>query len=540
MIERAEAAATPAASGSASASKSVRPDDSRALHEARDRGLADPAPRAVHDAQQRARVGRVHEDGEVRGRVADLRALVEARAADDLVRDVLPHEHVLEHARLRVRPVEDRDLARGPAARDEARDLGRDEARLRVLVLDLDHAHRLPLAELGEEVLRLPLAVVVDDRVGRAEDRVGRAVVLLQGHDARAREVLLELDDVADIGRTEAVDRLVPISDGADIAVLRAQELEQAVLGVVRVLVLVDEDVAERALPLLARFRETLQRLNREHEHVVEVDRVRGVQAALVDVVRLRDRLVPERGDARERLVRRHELVLHARDLRVDPARREALRVLAELLQARLRQPHLVIVVVDRERRAVAQALGFAAQDAAAGGVEGEDPDRARGDPEHAGEAVAHLPGGLVRERDREDLVRLHLLVRDQMRDAVREDACLPRARAGDDEQRPLGGADRLELGLVEAVQEAVGGRDGDPSMLAARVGGSVQGELRAAPEHPHRRGSADSHGQRGERRREEVVRVARRLLDPTESDRRAGRPSRPRSRQRSPAARTS
>jgi hypothetical protein len=43
-------------------------------------------------------------------------------------------------------------------------------------------------------------------------------------------------------------------------------------------------------------------------------------------------------------------------------------------------------------------------------------------------------------------------VIDDQVRDAVREDAGLPRAGAGDDEQRPLRVADRLELGLVETV----------------------------------------------------------------------------------------
>jgi hypothetical protein len=58
----------------------------------------------------------------------------------------------------------------------------------------------------------------------------------------------------------------------------------------------------------------------------------------------------------------------------------------------------------------------------------------------------------------------------------MREDAGLAGARAGDDEQRPLRVPDRLELGLVEAVEEALGGRDRDPSMLAAGVGRSTIG----------------------------------------------------------------
>ena len=92
----------------------------------------------------------------------------------------------------------------------------------------------------------------------------------------------------------------------------------------------------------------------------------------------------------------------------MDPARDEALRVSLQLLEHCLRQPHLVGLVVDREVRPVAEALRLAAEDPAAGGVEGEDPDRPRDRAEQVLEPLAHLAGGLVRERDREDLVRLH------------------------------------------------------------------------------------------------------------------------------------
>ncbi len=242
-------------------------------------------------------------------------------------------------------------------------------------------------------------------RVRRAKDRVGRAVVLLERDDLRSREVRLELDDVADVGAAERVDRLILVADGAHVPVLAAQQLQQAVLRVVRVLVLVDEDVAERLPPALERLREALEDLHREHEDVVEVDGVRGMEAALVELVRLGDGLVPERRDASRVLLRRHELVLRTRDLRVDAARREALRVLAELLEARLDEPHLVLAVVDRERRAVAESFGLSPQHPPAGGVEREDPDRARGLAEHPLETLAHLARRLVRERDREDLV---------------------------------------------------------------------------------------------------------------------------------------
>src|SRR5581483_3824228 len=109
-------------------------------------------------------------------------------------------------------------------------------------------------------------------------------------------------------------------------------------------------------------------------QQVVEVDRVRREQAPLVESVDLGDRLVVEARDARGVLVRADKLVLRVRDLRMDAARHEPLRVALELLETGLDEPDLVRLVVDREVRAVAEPRSLAAQDSAAGGVEGEDP----------------------------------------------------------------------------------------------------------------------------------------------------------------------
>ena len=223
----------------------------------------------------------------------------------------------------------------------------------------------------------------------------------------------------------------------------------------VRVLVLVDEDVAERVLPVGERVGEALEHLDGEHQHVVEVDGVRADQPLLVALVDLGDRLVVERGDAAHVLVRADQLVLRIRDLAVDAARREPLRVDAEVLEARLDDPDLVGLVVDREARAVAEPLRLAAQHATAGGVEGEDPGRARLTTEHPLEPLAHLARRLVRERDREDLVRLHAVRADQVGDPVGQHARLAGARAGDDEQRPVDVENGLALGRIR-------GRRGD------------------------------------------------------------------------------
>ena len=90
--------------------------------------------------------------------------------------------------------------------------------------------------------------------------------------------------------------------------------------------------------------------------------------------------------------------------------------------------------------------------------------------PEHPFEPLAHLAGGLVRERDREDLVRLHALRRQQVRDAVGEDARLAGAGAGDDEERPFGREDGLALGGIQVCEVALGRGDRHAPMLATEA----------------------------------------------------------------------
>ena len=236
----------------------------------------------------------------------------------------------------------------------------------------------------------------------------------------------------------------------------------------VRVLVLVDEDVAERLLPLLARLGEALEHVDGEEEHVVEVDGVRGEEALLVEVVDLGDGLVVEARDALGVLLRADERVLRVRDLGVDAARREALRVALELLEAALDEPDLVGLVVDREVRAVAEPLRLAPQDPAARRVERHHPGGARGRADEVPDALAHLPRRLVRERDREDLGRLDADRAEQVRDAAGEDAGLARAGAGDDEHRAFGVEDGLALRRIQVGEVGLRRRRGHRSIVAA------------------------------------------------------------------------
>ena len=187
--------------------------------DARERRLADPPSGRVDDPREGDHVGRVDQGDEVGHGVLDLGALVELRPADDLVADLVADQPILQHPRLRVGPVEDRDLLARDALVDEPLDLAGHEPRLGVLVVELADLDRIALAELGEQRLALAAPVVGDHRVGDVEDDLRRAVVLLEADQFGVDEVVLEVQDVLDVGGTERVDRLIVVPDDREVAV---------------------------------------------------------------------------------------------------------------------------------------------------------------------------------------------------------------------------------------------------------------------------------------------------------------------------------
>ena len=146
--------------------------------------------------------------------------------------------------------------------------------------------------------------------------------------------------------------------------------------------------------------------------------------------------------------------------LRLRARRGEAHGVGVELFDDALEDRALVGGVVDRERRARARCASASRRRMrthAEWNVEIHIPDAPFA--EQRLDALAHLGGGLVGERDREDLARPRLAALDEARDAVREHAGLAGARARDDEQRRAAVLDRLALLGVEPVGEARTGR---------------------------------------------------------------------------------
>ena len=99
----------------------------------------------------------------------------------------------------------------------EQLDLLADRARFFLAVPGNGDLHLFAQFVLGAQRLAETALVVRDEVACCCKNVSGAAVVSFQADDLRAREVVLEAQDVVDLRPAPAVDRLVVIADAADV-----------------------------------------------------------------------------------------------------------------------------------------------------------------------------------------------------------------------------------------------------------------------------------------------------------------------------------
>ena len=355
--------------------------------------------------------------------------------------------------------------------------------------------------------------VVADEPVGGLEDRRPRPVVLPQHDDPGLAVALAELEDVADRGAAELVDRLVVVAHHGHVAVPLGDQGDQLGLGPVGVLELVHEHVLEPPLDGLASGRRLAQQPQRQRHLVAEVDRavrrqerlVAGIRAGELRLtpgvlgqgghgvaIRLRGRR-PRRLDG-PRLLRdlrgqpagvgevrlgRDVLVLGAREQRregVEEPRRVAERAVLvelELEHALAQEDHRLRPGQDADVGWQPQLQRELAHQAVPERVERRDGGVRVPVGHQLVDPQLHLVRGLVRERQRQDLRRLRASRRDQPRDPARDHLRLAGARPRHDQQRAVAVRDRAALLGVEPGEQRV-----DP--VGFLVGGNLDRRLLA------------------------------------------------------------
>ena len=329
---------------------------------------------------------------------------------------------------------------------------------------------QLTLTGVCPQPLLTPAGVARDDGVGRVEDRLSGPVVLLEQNRCRVRKVAFEVLDVADRRAAERIDGLIRVTDHAQlgrrhrVGVGRPhshQLAHQHVLGVIGVLVFVDQDVPESTPVVLGDLRERLQHGHRLADQVVEIQRVGRPQPALILGVHLGDdasQIVGRLRCLRGGLLGPDQLVLQVRDAVGQQPRRMALGVQAHVLADHQQQPARIVGVVDREVRVQpGHQRGLVAQNPHTGRVERRDPHAACPRTHQTHHPLAHLRGRLVGERDRQNLPHPYVASGQQVGDAAGEHRRLSRTGTGDDQQRASLVQHRLALLRVQPVQQLIG-----------------------------------------------------------------------------------
>ena len=419
-------------------------------------GGADAAARHIDDALEGEIVARLPHEAQIGECITDFLALVETRPADHAIGERERDKALLEFAGLKPGPHQNRDLGEGVPLAVQRFDLVAGPARFLLGIPETAHGDLVARAGAGPQRLAEAPAIMRDDAGGGGEDLRGRAVILFKPDDQRAREIALEFEDVADLGATPAVDRLVVVADAAEIFVLLRQEAQPQILRDIGVLVFVDQKITEAALIAgedLGLRREQGQIVQ---EQVAEIDRVHGREALLIVAVERDGAAVSNiRGFARRHLIRHEAAVLPALDRAEQgpggPTPLIKVRGGDDLFQ----QPELVVGVEDREIRGEADRLGMAAQDAGGDGVKCAEPDAVRGPANHRIEALAHLARRLVGEGDRQDLAREGAAGGQDMGEASRQDPRLAGPGAGQHQDRPVERLDGPALCFVERGEEA-------------------------------------------------------------------------------------
>ena len=419
------------------------------------------ARREIDHPQKAGVVVGVLQQTQVGQRVLDLGAFEETQAAVHPVWHARVEERGFNHPALGIAAVQHRDfLLRNAVLTDQLPHLLHHPLRFGEVAGGLIDAHRLARALVGSQVFAQALAVVADQRVGRIQDVAEAAVVLLQLDLVFHLELAHEIGHVAHPRAPERVDALVIVAHrkhrGGRVAggrlTLTGDQLDPGVLEPVGVLKLIDQDVAESALVMLADRVVVAQQLVGAQHQLAEVDHAFALALVFIQLVDLDllSRLGIAGFDHRGAMA----LFFAARNEILDLLGREALVIDVVLLHQALDGRELVLRVQDLERLRQVGELVVRAKKAVAQAMKGADPHAAHVQRQHGGQPRHHLLCRLVGERDGQDAARRSLAGLQQPGDAGGQYAGLARTRAGQNQRRLGWQRDRAALLRVEVVQQ--------------------------------------------------------------------------------------
>src|SRR5258708_23943634 len=279
------------------------------------RFLADPTGRQIDDTLQADGVERVVNQAQVGQHVFDFTTLVEPHAAYQAVGRTGAHKLILEGSGLSVGAVQNPEIVQWDALRAvQALDLAQNIERFVLFVIRLMDSYRRARVVVGPERLLFAQFIRRDDGARDLQNGAGRAIVLFEHDDLEIGKVVLEVQNVANIGAAPGINRLVFVADNAQITAFFGQELDDFVLDDVGVLKLVDHNVLEAALVKSKHFRNFAEQVDRYTQEIVEIQGMIALQQFVVALVDARNRFLPLTIGAASKRFAVEQLALGVRD----------------------------------------------------------------------------------------------------------------------------------------------------------------------------------------------------------------------------------
>jgi len=205
-------------------------------------------------------------------------------------------------------------------------------------------------------------------------------------------------------------------------------------------------------------------------QHVVEIHGVILDQPLLIKDEKAPDLLIAEVLD--RVIIGSDEIVLGTRDGIQQGCRTVKFFVEIALTNNFFHQGKLIIGIKNDIILVYGQKVSFAAQDPAADGMKGAQPQAAGLFADQFLHAVIHLARGFVRESHRQDAIGWHIQGSNQIGDAVCKHAGFTRARSRQNKRRSGCRRHSLLLLRIEKIKQVIHRRMIVPKGLKSREGG--------------------------------------------------------------------
>ena len=232
---------------------------------------------------------RIIHELQISDRVLDFSAFEIALATIHAIRQTGRKQCMFNHARLRIRAVQNSDFAAQGTFCHQTLDLLNEPLRLLQITAGFKNTHRLTMPGVGPQILAQTFAVMRDEDIGGVQNVAMRAIVLLELDQILHLEFALEGAHVANVRAAKGINTLVIIAHSKHGALLTSHQLEPLVLQIIGVLKFVDQNVFEARLIMFAQRLVPAQQLIGAQQQFGKIDHAFALTLLLVDGIQLNE-----------------------------------------------------------------------------------------------------------------------------------------------------------------------------------------------------------------------------------------------------------